>query len=162
MKTKVKLNNKIFIIHIIRQFYTDLKPYFSCEIGEKSVVCETLSVAINYMYKNITYKKGTEYLGHFLMGFDESSIIKELLLDVNFQPFTIFINKISIFISLVSIEWSIKWDSAGKGFCSSFTSKFQTMSSLFVQKISNNNCFIEIYRNDKYVMKYNAITPTGI
>ena len=56
------------------------------------------------MYKNITHKKGIEYSKHFIIGFDKSNIIKKLLLGVNFWPFTIFIDKISIFVSSVGIE----------------------------------------------------------
>jgi len=68
------------------------------------VICEIPSAAINYIYKNITHKKETKYSRHFVIEFDESGIIKELLLGMNFWPFTISVDKINIFVSSIGIE----------------------------------------------------------
>ncbi len=87
------------------------------------MICEIPSAAINYIYKNITHKKETKYSRHFVIEFDESGIIKELLLGMNFWPFTISVDKINIFVSSIGIEWSTKWNGIDEEFCSSFTSQ---------------------------------------
>ncbi|CAJ0634635.1 14535_t:CDS:2, partial [Entrophospora sp. SA101] len=83
---------------------------FSCELDGGSIVCEATSATINHMYKNFTNKKGTEYSGNVILGFDNLEVTNELLKDCT------------------------NWDGVGEGFCSSFASRFKLMSCHFVQK----------------------------
>lgn len=164
MEVKVELNNETFFIRVVPLFNTNLKPGFCCKVGEESITCESPSEAINSMYKNITNKTGTEYSGNSVLGFDNPEITDELLLDVDFQPFFINFDKIKIFVSSVGKEWNTKWDGVGEGFISSFTSKFKEKSCLFVQKITGDNCFVEIYNHKDNVClaSYNGSTPTEV
>src|SRR5215213_10068093 len=149
---------------IVPLFNTNLKPGFYCKVGEESITCETPSEAINSMYYNITNKTGTKYSGNFVLGFDNPDIINELLLDVDFHPFFINLDKIKIFISSVGKEWNMKWDGVGEGFISSFSSKFKEKSCLFVQKITGGNCFVEVYnsKDNECLASYNGDTPTEV
>ncbi|CAJ0852807.1 4810_t:CDS:2, partial [Entrophospora sp. SA101] len=59
------------------------------------------SGAISEMFNKLN-KKGKNYSGLSLMGFDNSNIIEELFFDVNFQPFKIKVNeKLGIFVSQI-------------------------------------------------------------
>ena len=130
MKVEVELNNVVFSVCVIKQFQADSKPCFCCEVGEESVTCETASAAINSMYKKITNKTGTEYSGTMALGFDEPSIVEELLRDVDFRPFIVNLDNINIFIISIGSEFGTE---VGEGFCSSFKSKYKTKSCHFVQ-----------------------------
>nr|CAG8509381.1 15163_t:CDS:2 [Entrophospora candida] len=93
-------------------FAINLKAGFSCELDGGSIVCEAPSATINHMYKKFTNKKGTEYSGNVILGFDNLEVTNELLKDCT------------------------NWDGAGEGFFSSFASRFKLMSCHFVQKIA--------------------------
>ncbi|CAJ0646415.1 7556_t:CDS:2 [Entrophospora sp. SA101] len=160
MKVQVELSNIIFLMEIVLN--TDLKPGFSCEVGEESIVCETPSAAINYMYKKITNKKGTTYSGNVVLGFDNLEVTNELLKDVDFQPFMVTLENINIFIFAIGSGWNANWDGVGEGFCSSFTSRFKSESCHFVQKIIKNNCIIEIYKGNECIANFNGATPTEV
>ncbi len=43
-----------------------------------------------------------------------------------------------------------------------FSSKFKSIGCLFVQKIANYYYYIEIYRNNKYIAKYEESIPIKI
>jgi hypothetical protein len=160
MKVQVELSNIIFLMEIVLN--TDLKPGFSCEVGEESIVCETPSAAINYMYKKITNKKGTTYSGNVVLGFDNLEVTNELLKDVDFQPFMVTLENINIFIFAIGSGWNANWGGVGEGFCSSFTSRFKSESCHFVQKIIKNNCIIEIYKGNECIANFNGATPTEV
>lgn len=162
MKVQVELANIIFSMRIIRQLDTDLKPGFSCEVDGESIVCETPSAAINHMYKKFTNKKGTEYSGNVILGFDNLEVTNELLKDVDFQPFMVTLENINIFVFAIGLEWCTIWDGVGEGFCSSLTSRFKLSSCHFVQKVIKNNCIIEIYKGNECIANFDGTTPTEV
>ncbi|CAI2194568.1 111_t:CDS:2, partial [Funneliformis geosporum] len=81
------------------QLYTDFKPGFSCEVDE---MCP------------------------LVMEFNNPDIIKKLLHDVVFQPFTFVIDKLTVFVSKMGTEWNNEWNWVDEGFISTFSSKFRS------------------------------------
>ena len=77
------------------------------------------------MYKNI-FKTATEYNGQAIMGFNDEQIVKELLEDVEFYPFIINKQNISLFVAGLDITET--------GYISMFSNRFHGQRCLFVQK----------------------------
>ncbi|CAI2193254.1 4719_t:CDS:2, partial [Funneliformis geosporum] len=97
------LKNEIYTICIIRQLHTNFKPGFSYEVDE---MCK--------------------FSGPLVIEFDNSNIIKELLHDVVFQPFTFIIDKLTVFVPKMGTEWNNEWNRVSKEFISTFSSKFRS------------------------------------
>ena len=132
MHIGVELNTQLFILRVVENIPIKLLPGYSCEAAGVSSVQSTPSAAINEIYKTI-FETATEYNGQAIMGFDDEEIVKELLEDVEFYPFTINIQNISIFV--IRLDLNIY----ETGYMSTFINKFHDQRCLFVQKINKKN-----------------------
>ncbi|PKY50746.1 hypothetical protein RhiirA4_546139 [Rhizophagus irregularis] len=117
----LKLNQKHFIIRIVRNLKNPNIPGFICEgEGINSGVCSSSSAAINTIYGRVFGNKNkTKYPGATMLGFHDSYMIQQMLNDVDFRPFTICLYNITIFIA------SIPDNNNYEGFAASFTYKYK-------------------------------------
>jgi hypothetical protein len=131
MYVGVELNTQLFTLRVVKNIPNKLLPGYSCEAAGVSSVQLTPSAAINEVYKNI-FQTSTEYNGQAIMGFDNEKIVEELYEDVEFCPFTIDIQDISLFVSGLNTNFF------EMGYVSTFISKYHGQRCLFVQKINKN------------------------
>jgi hypothetical protein len=158
MRVQLELNKKEFIIRIVST-NNNTRPGYICESDSTAKIYLTASEAINETYKKI-FNTGTRYSGPSIMGFDNEYIIKQLISDVAFHPFKITIDKLSVLI--IELGISDDNDSNFIGYQSSFMHKFHNKQCLFVQKINNRDCQIEIFRNEEKVANYIDISPNEV
>ncbi|CAJ0756762.1 1654_t:CDS:2, partial [Entrophospora sp. SA101] len=84
------------------------------------------------MYKNFTNKKGTEYSGNVILGFDNLEVTNELLKDVDFQPFMIQINVMPFCAKAVNIDEDIKNIVQDNGFWEEVGDLFRILNQLVI------------------------------
>ena len=90
------------------------------------------------------------------MGFNDEQIVKELLEDVEFYPFIINIQNISLFVVGLNL------DTAETGYISMFNSKFKGQRCLFVQKIKEKLFLIEVYKETEILAYYEGNSPEEV
>ncbi len=78
------------------------------------------------------------------MEFDNENIIQKLLSDVLFSPFKITVDKLSILVTKLGVL-----DNNVVGYQSSFMYKYQDKQSLFIQKIEDKKCQIEVFQKER-------------
>ncbi|GET57671.1 hypothetical protein GLOIN_2v1535567 [Rhizophagus irregularis DAOM 181602=DAOM 197198] len=154
----LKLNQKHFIIRIVRNLENPNTPGFICEgEGINSGVCFSSSAAINTIYGRVFGNKNkTKYPGATMLGFHDSYMIQQMLNDVDFRPFTICLYNITIFIA------SIPDNNNYEGFAASFTYKYKQKQSVIWQKIEGGLFSISIFQNGEMVKQFQDITASSV
>ena len=123
MSVNCHLNNKDFVITVLNDGQTQ-NPCFSCVCDSKySGIQESASVAINNVYNQIFGNK-TRYSGLIVMGFDNETIVHELVADVSFFPIFIRLDKILIVVSKIGVSSRKGCYSAGLGYLSTLITKY--------------------------------------
>ncbi|GBB88739.1 hypothetical protein RclHR1_15320003 [Rhizophagus clarus] len=123
----LKLNQKHFIIRIVRNLENPNTPDFICE-GEEidSGVLSSSSAAINTIYECIFGNKNkTKYPGATMLGFHDPYIIQQMLNNKNYE-----------------------------GFASSFTYKYKQKQSVIWQKIERGIFSISIFQKGEMVKQF--------
>ena len=116
-QVSLKLNQKYFTVRIVQSLNNSNVPGFICEGQEvNSKILSSLSNAINNAYKQVFGKCKTKYSGATMLGFHNSYIIQQMLEDVGFHPFIVYLHNIKIFIASISNNC--------KEFASCFTYKY--------------------------------------
>ncbi|PKC53833.1 hypothetical protein RhiirA1_509026 [Rhizophagus irregularis] len=149
MHVSCNLNGKDFIITVLQNNENEYKPGFQC-------ICENISskiepypsIAINLCYKDI-FKTKTEYFGMVIISFEDEKIIQQLLNKIEFFPIFLQIEKLSVVISGLGYSSKDEYYGAGKGFTSSFIIRYQNAQHLFLLKLEDDQCILEIYHNAK-------------
>ncbi|CAG8848192.1 37426_t:CDS:2, partial [Gigaspora margarita] len=91
MKILVELNSHEFFINILEPNIEDSPIY--------SEIYTSSSAAITSLYQQLFGTK-TKFSGPLVMGFDQLDIVKQLIEDINFQPFEFYLeNKIKTIIN---------------------------------------------------------------
>lgn len=155
MYVGVELNTQLFTLRVVENIPNKLLPGYSCEAAGVSSVQSTPSAAINEVYKYI-FQTSTEYNGQAIMGFDNEQIVEELLEDVEFCPFTIDIQGISLFVS------GLNTNLFEMGYVTTFISKYHGQRCLFVQKINKKLFYVEIYKDTKILTYYEGNSPEEV
>ena len=121
MKTEVELNNRKFILHVVRgNLSNSCQPGYICESGSETGKVETTATqAISTLYQRIFNTK-TKYSGTLVMGLENNDIANQLLVDVEFQPFSIKVDNYNVVIFSVGTSSQKDWSGAGPGYMSSF------------------------------------------
>ncbi|RHZ53218.1 hypothetical protein Glove_444g25 [Diversispora epigaea] len=146
------LNEQKFILHVVQgHLKHSQQPGYCCQAGVlSSNVEESCSAALTSLYQCIFQTK-TKFSGPQELGFDDDSIVNQLLDGVLFRPFYISVDKLRIFVY-----------SLGKqDFASSFIYTYCKKKSLFVQ-IMEEFCKIEIYNETTLVAVFEGDTPTEV
>ena len=155
------LNNKNFAITVLNNKETH-KPGFRCLCdGIDSGIQPNSTAAINNTYNQIFDNK-TKYSGIAVMGFDNETIIHELVGDILFFPIFIHLDRCLIVVSQIGISSREGYHGAGPGYLSTLMAKFRGKQSLFVQSIEDK-CHLDIYDED-FINQYHneETTPNEI
>jgi len=151
----IKLNQKHFIVRIVRNLINPNMPGFICEgEGVDSGILSSSSTAINIIYERVFGKSKTRYPGPTILGFHDSYMIQQILQDVDFRPFTFHLHNLRIFVASISLN------SNGEGFASCFVHKYKQKQSLFWQKIENQSFSISIFQDGKLVTQFQDTTAS--
>ncbi|CAB4386289.1 unnamed protein product [Rhizophagus irregularis] len=96
-----------------------------------------------------------------IIGQDDPKIIEEISRDVRFIPFQITINKYKIFIHNLGVSSHPEWHNADSGYSSSLLHFYNKKQALFVSRIVDNKCIIEIYQQAQKIKIICGSTPSG-
>ena len=163
-KTRVFHNNREFIILVVLGNPDHpMQPGYFCSSGSLSGQIESSSTkAISSLYKDI-FHNSTKFSGPTIIGQDNPRIIEELSRDVRFIPFQITIDKYKIFVhDLGLVSFRSELHNAGSGYSSSFLHVYNKKQSLFVLKIVDNGCILEIYQQAQKVKIIHGSTPSEV
>ncbi|RIB13654.1 hypothetical protein C2G38_2197242 [Gigaspora rosea] len=156
------LNNLSFIIYIVQSVQNPLKSGFQCTCNTiKSNVESNLLAAIKTCYQKVFGTK-TEYSGQAVMGFEYEIIIQQLIDDVEFFPIFLQIENFNVIISSIGDLDENKFYGVGAGFVSSFTARYRSAQHLFVLKIEENQCNLEIYLESDCTNQIIGQTPDDV
>ena len=119
-----------------------------------SRILSSSSNAINNAYKQVFGKCKTKYSGATILGFHDSYIIQQMLEDVGFRPFIVYLHNIKIFIASISNNC--------KEFASCFVYKYKQKQSVIWQKIEKNSFSISIFQDGEIIKQYQDITASSV
>ncbi|CAB4387645.1 unnamed protein product [Rhizophagus irregularis] len=144
MRVGCNLNGKDFIITVLQNNKNIYKPGFQCTCENISSKIEPYpSTAINSCYKEVFGTK-TEYSGIAVIGFEDEKIIQQLRNEIEFFPIFLRIEKLSVVISGFGYSSKDGYYGAGEGFTSSFITRYRNTQHLFLLKLEDDQCIIEI------------------
>ncbi|CAG8740479.1 540_t:CDS:1, partial [Dentiscutata erythropus] len=122
---------------------------FCCEVNEISGdLSDNPTHAINSICDKLFAedKKNTRYSRPQIIGFDDQKILSELISDISFQLFNIFITKLSAIIHSIGISLNENWNYMGEGYSISILYNYKKERVLFYYGFKEHCTFIEIYR----------------
>ncbi len=162
MRVSCNLNDKDFIITVLQNNKNEYKPGFQC-------ICENISskiepypsTAINSCYKEVFGTK-TEYSGIAVIGFEDEKIIQQLLDKIEFFPIFLRIEKLSVVISGLGYSSKDGYYGAGEGFTSSLITRYRSAQHLFLLKLEDDQCILEIYHNANKIEQFTGSTPDDV
>ncbi len=154
----LKLNQKHFIVRIVRNLENPNAPGFICEgEGTNSGILSSSSAAINTIYGRVFGGKNKmKYPGTTMLGFHDSYMIQQMLNDVDFRPFMISLYNIKILI--VSIPDNNNYE----GFTSSFMYKYKQKQSVIWQKVERESFSISIFQDGEMVKQFHDTTAFSV
>uniref|UniRef100_U9TB68 Uncharacterized protein n=1 Tax=Rhizophagus irregularis (strain DAOM 181602 / DAOM 197198 / MUCL 43194) TaxID=747089 RepID=U9TB68_RHIID len=149
--------------------------FFPLRIGQKTKTClnshdffvtivveSDPSNAISSVYLQI-FENGTRFSGPLVLGWQDEDIIHKLLGDVLFVPISIIIESLKIFIYGIGISSQVDWLNAGSGYKSSLIYKFNgNKQAIYVSKIEEDKCILEIYQDNQMKKKFEGETPIAV
>ncbi len=163
MKTLVTLNKTHFILTVVKGTSAS-QPGYICEAkGIISSIYDTPSGAINFLYHSLFGSK-TRFSGPLICGFSNEEVNKQILDDIPFQPFTLTVGNLQIFIGMIGVSDQENLGYAGPGYLSSFIYKIgsEKIRTLFVQQIHQRHCSITLYQNEQIKFKYSGKNPDEV
>uniref|UniRef100_U9U554 Uncharacterized protein n=2 Tax=Rhizophagus irregularis (strain DAOM 181602 / DAOM 197198 / MUCL 43194) TaxID=747089 RepID=U9U554_RHIID len=119
------------------------------------------STAINSCYKEVFGTK-TEYSGMAVIGFEDEKIIQQLLDKIEFFLIFLQIEKLSVVISGLGYSSKDGYYGAGEDFTSSFITRYQNSQHLFLLKLEDNQCILEIYHNANKIEQFTESMPNDV
>nr|CAG8625699.1 15500_t:CDS:2 [Entrophospora candida] len=127
--------------------------------NEFSDIESSSSKAITSLYQKLNPLSNTKYSGPIVLGWEDESNLEASLEDVQFRPFVIKVDKFKIHIISLGISKNADIDGAGIGYMSSFIGKYKKQRSMFVQKIDQDGCHIDIYEKNIKIESFVGLTP---
>jgi hypothetical protein len=158
---KVTLNNAEFTVTVVvgNKDNNNFLPGYVCQCKDIVRIANNLTNAISEVYSKIFGTK-TRYSGSLIMGWNNENIINKLSENIPFTPRSFFLEKIKIFVYGVEYSINMDWYYAGPGYKSSLIYKFDgDKHALFVSKIEETLCTVEIYQDQKLQVKYTSKNP---
>ncbi|RHZ50567.1 hypothetical protein Glove_495g38 [Diversispora epigaea] len=104
----------------------------------------------------------TEYSGIAVMGFEDKNIIQQLLDKVEFFPMFLRIEKFLVVISGLGYSSKNEYYEMGAGFIFTFITRFCNAQYLFLLRIEDDHCFLEIYQDSKMIQQFIGLTPDDV
>jgi hypothetical protein len=161
MSVNCCLNGKNFAITVLNDMQTQ-NPCFRCICDDKDSGSQpSATAAINETYNQIFGNTKTKYSGLAVMGFDNETIVHELVADISFIPIFIRLDKILIVVSQIGISSREEYYGAGPGYLSTLITKYADKQSLFVQSIEDE-CSLDVYHEGNKLYHNQDTTPNKI
>ncbi|RGB30917.1 hypothetical protein C1646_764737 [Rhizophagus diaphanus] len=150
IKTLVNLKDRDFIIKVVETFsnYGQIPGYICKCDGIQSELCESLTAAVNSVYKEI-FQTNAKYLGPAVMGFDIPIISEALLKDLPFRAFLFPLGKLNIWVFGIGKSNNNEWNFAGTGYKTSFIYTYRKKRCVFVQELEDNHYQVTIYSENE-------------
>ncbi|CAB4385937.1 unnamed protein product [Rhizophagus irregularis] len=143
-------------------FFPIRLAWIFCSSGSFSGKIETSPTrAISSLYNEI-FHNSTKLSGPTIIGQDDPKIIEEISRGVRFIPFQITIDKYKIFIHDLGVSSHPEWHNAGSGYSSSLLHFYNKKQALFVSRIVDNECIIEIYQQAQKIKIIRGSTPSEV
>jgi hypothetical protein len=161
--TKAVLNKFEFTITVVvgNKDNDNFLPGYVCQCNDTARVANDPTNAISEVYYEI-FKTKTRYSGLLVMGWNDENIINELNEDVLFTPRSFSLDKIKIFVYGVGYSRHEDWYYAGPGYKSSLLYKLRDKQALFVSKIEEDLCIIEVYQDQKLQTTFTSQNPVDV
>jgi hypothetical protein len=150
-KTRAILNSREFTVTIVvgNKDNNNSLPGYVCQCDNIIETANDPTNAISIVYSKV-FKSRTRYSGSLIMGWNDENIIKKLNEDIPFTPHSFLLERIKIFVYGAGYSTHTDWFNAGPGFKSSLIHKFDgNRQALFVSKIEEKSCVLEIYQDQK-------------
>jgi hypothetical protein len=162
-RTKVCLKGHDFFITIVHGNKDNpFLPGYVCETGTICSLEETNpTIAISTIYQQIFNTK-TRYPGPLVIGWNDESIIEELSKIDSFSPISISLGELKIFVSSIGSSTKKHMKNAGPGYQSSLLFRYDQKVTLFVSKIEDNACIIEIYQDFVLINTFEGASPVEV
>ncbi|CAG8782982.1 7343_t:CDS:2, partial [Cetraspora pellucida] len=120
-KTCIILNQKNFYIMVLTG--VDKEPVFLCKCETYELTASSASAVVSNVYQ------------------------KQLCEDVKFYPTSCKVGTFTIFIYNIVSSTKPDWNYSGNGYQSLLMHLLEKCSALFILKIENDKCIIEIYQD---------------
>ncbi len=161
-KTHAFLNNRDFyiIIKICEEKNIPLLQYLY-EYEEITSITSSASAAVSNVYALI-FKTKTRYLGPIVIGWNDKNIIQELSKNVEFFPILVKIRIYSVFIYQISSLSQTHWQYGGSNYKASLIHLFSRKPAIYLSKIEDELCKIEIYQDSQLQKTYIGLTPDNV
>lgn len=140
---------------------TMLLPAYYCQSGVYIATEMSPTKAISSVYKQC-FNTTTRYSGYQIMGWNDNEIIEKLNKDVQFIPFNIKVGNNNIFIHSIGISLHEKWCYAGPGFQALLIHRYEKKLSVFVSRIDDKKCIVEIYQESTLKKQFIGNTPDEV
>src|SRR5436190_3014901 len=162
MRVNCNLNGKDFVITVLQNDKNKYKPGFQCTCESVSSKIESYpSTAVNSCYKEVFGTK-TEYSGIAVISFEDEKVIQQLLDKIEFFPIFLRIEKLLVVISSLGYSSEDGYYGAEAGFASSFITRYQGAQHLFLLKLEDDQCILEIYFNADKIKQFTGLTPDDV
>jgi len=96
------------------------------------------------------------------LDYNNDVILKDLLLKIEFRPYSISVDKYSIMVYGLGISIEEGWIRADPGFISSFIHVFGKKRYVFVQKFCNTKSIIEVWYENQKISQYEDDMPLKV
>ncbi|POG62539.1 hypothetical protein GLOIN_2v1846419 [Rhizophagus irregularis DAOM 181602=DAOM 197198] len=97
-----------------------------------------------------------------VIGFEDEKIIQQLLDKIEFFLIFLQIEKLSVVISGLGYSSKDGYYGAGEDFTSSFITRYQNSQHLFLLKLEDNQCILEIYHNANKIEQFTESMPNDV
>jgi hypothetical protein len=148
MKTQFFLNSKKYILRIIKGYKdNEFCPGYCCQCEEiSSEVEKNPTDAVSKLYQKINPNSTRRISGAEVLGFELDEVVQELLLNIEFRPYSIQIeNNINLFICGLRSSNNNALCGAGNGYVSTFNYAYKKNYCTFFQKIIDDKFVVEIW-----------------
>ncbi|GBB91846.1 hypothetical protein RclHR1_19260002 [Rhizophagus clarus] len=161
-QTKVLLNEVDFVLTIQTGSGSNkLMPIYCCQSGLHVVTESSPTKAISTVYKDC-FNTSTRYSGYQVMGWNDKNILETLKKNIQYIPVSINVENCRVFIYGIGTSSRKKWGYAGSGFQSSLLHSYERKQSIYVSRIEEKKCIVEIYRESTLIKQFIGATPDEV
>jgi hypothetical protein len=161
-QTKTQLNEADFVLTVqTGSGSTALMPIYCCQSGLYVVTESSSTKAISTVYKK-RFNNLTRYSGYQAMGWNNENILRILKQDIQYIPVIVNVENCEVFIYNIGSSSCKKWCYAGPGFQASLFHLYERKQSIFVSRIEEKKCIVEIYRDSTLIKQFMGTTPNEV
>ena len=82
--------------------------------------------------------------------------------DVEFFPVTYLVGEYKFFLYAIGCSSNESWKYAGSGFQASIIHTFERKQGIFVSRIENEHCIVEIYQDFQLKKRFIGVSPDDV